>query len=73
MSAPKKIEYVATDVFEKDLKRLLKKFRTLEDDLETAKRNAIELYHLRDIDNRSVFLIPEFCSEQILICKLKKF
>jgi hypothetical protein len=73
MAKPTKIEYGETDVFQKDLKKLLKKFRTLEEDLETAKRNAIELYHLKLIDNRSVFPIPNFCNEEIQICKIKKF
>jgi len=73
MATPTKIEYDAIDVFQKDLKRLLKKFRTLEEDLETVKRNAIELYHLKNINNRSVFPISDFCSEAILICKIKKF
>lgn len=73
MATPTKIEYGETDVFQKDLKRLLKKFRTLEEDLETAKRNAIELYHLKRIDNRSVFPIPDFCTAEIQICKIKKF
>jgi len=73
MAIQTKIEYDTTDVFQKDLKRLLKKFQTLEEDLETAKRNAIELYHLKNINNRSVFPIPDFCNEAILICKIKKF
>jgi len=73
MATPTKIDYDATDVFQKDLKRLLKKFQTLEEDLETAKRNAIELYHLKNINNRSVFPIPDFCNETILVCKIKKF
>src|SRR3972149_5601912 len=73
MATPTKIDYDATDVFQKDLKRLLKKIKTLEEDLETAKRNAIELYHLKNINNRSVFPIPDFCNEAILICKIKKF
>jgi mRNA-degrading endonuclease RelE of RelBE toxin-antitoxin system len=70
---PKKIEYYIIKSFRKDLKKLLKKYRTLEEDLETAKRNAIELYHLKNINNRSVFPIEGFCSEEILICKIKKF
>ena len=73
MAIPTKIEYNATDVFQKDLKRLLKKFKTLEEDLETTKRNAVELYHLKNINNRSVFPIPDFCNEALLICKIKKF
>lgn len=70
---PTKIEYNAIDSFQKDLKRLRKKFRTLEDDLEIAKRNAIELYHLKRIYNRSVFPIPNFCTEEIQVYKIKKF
>lgn len=73
MAMPTKIEYGATDVFKKDLKRLLKKFQTLEDDLEIAKRNAIELYHFRKINNSSVFPIQGFCKERVQIYKIKKF
>lgn len=41
--------------------------------METAKRNAIELYHLMKIDNQSVFPIPDYCTKEIQICKIKKF
>lgn len=73
MTTPTKIEYNIINFFQKDLKQLLKKYRTLEEDLETAKRDAIELYYLKHIDNQSVFLIQGFCSEKIEICKIKKF
>ncbi len=73
MTTPTKIKYNTIDLFQKDLKRLLKKYRTLEEDLETAKRDAIELYHLKRIDNQSVFPIQGFCTEEIQICKIKKF
>jgi len=73
MPTPTKIDYDTTDVFQKDLKRLLRKFQTLEEDLETAKRNAIELYHLKNINNRSVFPIQGFCTEEIQVYKIKKF
>lgn len=73
MMTPARIEYGATAAFQRDFKRLLKKFRTLEEDLETAKHNAIELYHLKRIDNRGVFPIPGFCSDEVQICKIKKF
>ena len=73
MTTPTKIKYNAIDLFQKDLKRLLKKYRTLEDDLETAKRDAIELYHLKRIDNQSIFPIQSFCTKKIQICKIKKF
>ncbi len=68
-----KIEYNAINSFQKDLEHLLKKHKTLEDDLETAKRDAIELYHLKRVNNQSIFLIQGFCTETIQICKIKKF
>ncbi len=67
------ISYVQTEEFQKDLKKLLKKFRSLEDDLEMAKTGAIELLHIHQKDNSSVFPIPGFCTEEILVCKIKKF
>ena len=67
------ITYKNTSGFDKDLKRLLKKFRTLEEDIEVAKTNAIELFHLKNIDNNSVEPIPNFCSDELKICKIKKF
>lgn len=72
MTTPTKIEYNAIDSFQKDLRRLLKKYQTIEDDLETAKRNAIELYHLKRINNQSIFPIQGLCTEKIKICKIKK-
>mgnify|MGYP001578274756 CR=1 FL=1 len=67
------IIYKSTSGFDKDLKKLLKKFRTLESDIEIAKKNAIELYHLQKIDNDAVEPIPNFCTGELKICKLKKF
>jgi mRNA-degrading endonuclease RelE of RelBE toxin-antitoxin system len=73
MATPLTIKYEFIEAFEKDLKRLLKKFPTLADDLETAKRNAIELRHLKGMDNSSIFPISGFCRSEMSICKLKKF
>jgi len=67
------ISYEQTEEFQKDLKKLLKKYRSLEEDLELVKIAAIELYHLQKINNLSVFPIPGFCTEEILVCKIKKF
>jgi hypothetical protein len=67
------IQYKSTAGFEKDLKKLLKKYRTLESDIEIAKKNAIELYHLEKIDNDVVEPIPSFCTDDLKICKIKKF
>lgn len=67
------IEYSETREFQKDLKKLKKRFRSLVDDLEMAKRAAIELYHVMGIDNVSVLQIPRLSTEDILIFKIKKF
>ncbi len=52
-----KIKYDTTRKFEKDLKKLKKKFHTLESDSETLKDNAIRLFHLFNIDNHGIFEI----------------
>lgn len=67
------ITYKQTEDFGKDLKRLLKKFPTLVEDIEIAKVFAIELFHLKNTDKRAIFSIPNFCTEELKICKLKKF
>ena len=68
-----KINYRFTTSFERDLKRLLKKFPSLNDDIEVAKTFTIELFHLQKINKQAVFPIPNFCTEELRICKLKKF
>lgn len=67
------IEYQQHDKFEKQLKKLIKKYRSLNEDLEIAKKYAIEAFHISGIDNESVFLIPKFDKKTIQIYKLKKF
>jgi len=67
------INYGQTREFKKDFKKLLKKFRSLKQDLALAKVAAIELFHLKKVNNLSVFPIQGCCSDEILICKLKKF
>lgn len=73
MPKPTKIKYIETPEFRKDLNRLRRRFKTLEDDLETAKRNAIELRHIHDCDNRATFAIPGLCAENVEVYKVKKF
>jgi mRNA-degrading endonuclease RelE of RelBE toxin-antitoxin system len=77
-----KISYSETAEFRRDLKQLLKKFHSLEIDIELAKEAAIELFHIGFPDSRGVlekrdigatFLIPDLCTEKIQICKIKKF
>ena len=68
-----KINYSRTSEFQKDFKRLLKKFKSLEDDLELVKIAAIDLFHIQKINNLSIFPIQGFCTEKIQACKIKKF
>lgn len=49
-----KIKYNETQSFGKEFKKLQKKFRTLSDDFQVARENAIELFHLKNIDNQHV-------------------
>ena len=75
------MNYKETEDFKKDLKRLLKKFRSLEKDLDLVKLATIEPYHigilqngvLKKKDANAIFLIPNFCSDEVKICKIKKF
>ncbi len=69
-----KISYEETNEFTRDFKKLLKKFGSLSDDLETAKKNAIELFHLCGIDNRGIFEIKGVGnSDELRFYKVKKF
>ena len=68
-----KINFVTTPEFDKDLKKLCKKYKTLLEDLEVVKKAAIGIYHLSAIDNNSIFPIPGFCNDKFLSYKVKKF
>ena len=59
--------------FDKDIKKLLKKFRTLEEDLDIFIKTELVVYHKLKKDNREVFLIPGLGIENPKIYKAKKF
>ncbi len=67
------IIYKQTREFERDFKSLLKKFPSLAEDIEIAKSFTIELFHLQKLNKQAIFPIPNFCTEELKICKLKKF
>jgi len=67
------LKYEEITEFQKDFKRLIRKYPSLPDDFKLAKKAAIELFHLFKINNFSVFPIPHFCSEDIQVCKVRKF
>ena len=59
--------------FEKDLKKLLKRFRTLEEDLEIFINTELFLYHKLAKDNKGVFPILGLGIENPRVYKAKKF
>lgn len=59
--------------FEKDLKKLSKKFRSLDEDLETFIQNQLNLFHKLHIDNKGIFQISDLRIEYPKIFKAKKF
>jgi hypothetical protein len=59
--------------FDKDIKKLLKKFRTLEDDLDVFVKAELVLYHKLKKDNKGIFPIPGLGIEYLKIYKAKKF
>ncbi len=59
--------------FEKDFKKLSKRFKTLESDLEIFIKNEMNLYHKLKIDNKGIFRITGLQAENPKIYKAKKF
>jgi len=59
--------------FENDLKRLHKRFKTLEDDLKIFIEKELYLYHKLKIDNKGIFRIDGLGFKKLKIYKAKKF
>jgi mRNA-degrading endonuclease RelE of RelBE toxin-antitoxin system len=59
--------------FEKDLKKLLKRFKTLEDDLDILVRTELNLYHKLRKDTGGVFRLTGLAGGEPKIYKAKKF
>ncbi|MCK4608405.1 MAG: hypothetical protein KAT71_02905 [Gammaproteobacteria bacterium] len=69
-----RISYSETEKFKRDFKKLLKKFLSLKNDLEVVKRNAIEIFHIYNIDNNSVCKIQDAGNfAELFFYKIKKF
>ncbi len=67
----KKISHVPE--FEKDLKKLVKRFSSIEEDLQNFIRFAVSLYHKQKIDSRAIFHISDLGLRSPKIYKAKKF
>jgi mRNA-degrading endonuclease RelE of RelBE toxin-antitoxin system len=59
--------------FEKDLKKLLKRFKTLEEDLRVFIEVQLTLYHKQKIDNKGIFRISGVQIETPKLYIAKKF
>ena len=59
--------------FDKDIKKLLKRFKTLGDDLDVFIKAELVLYHKLKKDNKGIFPIPGLGVEKPKIYKAKKF
>jgi len=59
--------------FEKDLKKLIKRFRTLKDDLDIFTEKQLRLFHKLDIDNKGTVLISNLGIKYPKIYKARKF
>jgi mRNA-degrading endonuclease RelE of RelBE toxin-antitoxin system len=59
--------------YERDLKKLAKKYRTLEEDVEIFIDKQLQLYHKLKIDNNGIFQIANLGISYPKIYKAKKF
>jgi len=67
----KKISHVPE--FGKDLKKLVKRFSSLEEDLQTFIKVALNAYHKQKIDSNAMFHISDLGIKSPKIYKAKKF
>lgn len=59
--------------FEKDLKKLIRRFKTLDEDLKIFIEKQLSLYHKLNIDNKGIFPIADLQIDYPKIYKAKKF
>jgi hypothetical protein len=65
--------YSTTAEFDRDLKKLTKRYETLPEDLETVKRSAIELCHIHNISQNVIEIRGAGNTEDLQFYKVKKF
>lgn len=68
------MNYSETAEFRHDLKRLLKRFPSLNDDLKVAEQYAIELFHCQKVDRQAIVKIENAGNNKdFQFFKIKKF
>lgn len=66
-------EVIELPEFKKDLKKLLKKFPTLEDDLQNFISTQLVMFHKLGMDNNGIFRLTDLGFEDPPVFKAKKF
>ena len=66
-------EVIFLPEFEKDFKKLAKRFRTLQEDLQNFIEIQLKLLHKDKIDNLGIVRIPGLAAERPFIYKARKF
>lgn len=64
---------VRREEFDRDLKKLLRRFRSLEEDLVTLVRTQLNIYHKLHVDNGGIFRLTGLPFETPKVYKVKKF
>lgn len=59
--------------FEKDMRKLLKRYRTLEEDIDNFIKHGLVAYHKLGEDNGGIVRIPDLGFDQPKIFKARKF
>jgi hypothetical protein len=69
----KLINFTSTPEFEKDKKSLIKKYRTLEEDLKVFIQYAATPFHLDNKESSGINKVPGFENERFKLYKVTKF
>ncbi len=73
MTVTKQLKITQLAVFDRELKKLSKKYKHLQEDLDFFKTNQLMLTHIEKIDNSAVFKIPKTGIGNPIFFKVKKF
>ena len=71
----KEIKYSSIPEFEKDFKKLKKRYRTLSDDFENMKKNLLEVHYIKGalLPRDTIVDIEGLCGENYKSKKVRKF
>jgi len=73
MSLKRFNELIRLPAFERDIRKIAKKFRTIEDDLSVFIETGLYLFHKLNIDNDGILRITGLLFDDPAVYKVKKF